>query len=129
LNNHYIKNADPERVAALAIPHLQAASRLPAELTPEQETWAKALVALYQEQMTAASNIVELSDLFFRTHLEMDAEAAAVLAEPQVPEVMNAFLGKVEASSAAEFKPEQIAAWSKEVQKEPGAKGKGLFMP
>ncbi|MCA1296171.1 glutamate--tRNA ligase [Paenibacillus sp. alder61] len=129
LNNHYIKNADPERVAALAIPHLQAASRLPAELTPEQETWTKALVALYQEQMTAASDIVELSDLFFRTHLEMDAEAAAVLAEPQVPEVMNAFLGKVEASSAAEFKPEQIAAWIKEVQKETGAKGKGLFMP
>lgn len=129
LNNHYIKNADPERVAALAIPHLQAASRLPAELTPEQENWAKALVALYQEQMTAASDIVELSDLFFRTHLEMDAEAAAVLAEPQVPEVMSAFLGKVEASSAAEFKPEQIAAWIKEVQKETGAKGKGLFMP
>ncbi|WP_334075726.1 MULTISPECIES: glutamate--tRNA ligase [Paenibacillus] len=129
LNNHYIKNADPDRVAALAIPHLQAASRLPAELTPEQETWAKALVVLYQEQMTAASDIVELSDLFFRTHLEVDAEAAAVLAEPQVPGVMSAFLGKVEASSSAEFKPEQIAVWIKEVQKETGAKGKGLFMP
>ncbi|WP_410772591.1 glutamate--tRNA ligase [Fontibacillus sp. BL9] len=127
LNNHYIKNADPEVVANLAIPHLQAASRLPAELTPEQQAWAKTLVALYQEQMTAASDIVELSDMFFRSHLELDAEAAAVLAEAQVPGVLSAFLGKVEA--AAEFTPEQMAVLIKEVQKETGVKGKGLFMP
>ncbi|GIP55731.1 MULTISPECIES: glutamate--tRNA ligase [Paenibacillus] len=127
LNNHYIKNADPDLIAALAIPHLQAASRLPEELTPEQQAWAKTLVALYQEQMTAASDIVELSDLFFRTHLELDAESAAILAEPQVPDVLSAFLGKVEA--AAEFTPEQMAVLIKEVQKETGVKGKGLFMP
>lgn len=127
LNNHYIKNADPERIADLAIPHLQAASRLPAELTPEQAAWAKTLVALYQEQMVAASDIVDLSDMFFRTHLELDEEAAAVLAEPQVPGVLSAFLAKVEAADT--FTPEQIAVLIKEVQKETGVKGKGLFMP
>ncbi len=127
LNNHYIKQADPERIAKLAIPHLQKASRLPAELTPEQEAWAKALVALYQEQMTAASDIVELSDLFFRTHLELDAEAAAVLSGEQVPEVLSVFLAKVEA--LADYTAENIAALIKEVQKETGHKGKNLFMP
>ncbi|MGG4551667.1 glutamate--tRNA ligase [Paenibacillus humicus] len=127
LNNHYIKNAEPERIAKLAIPHLQKASRLPAELTPEQEAWAQALVALYQEQMTAASDIVELSDLFFRTHLELDAEAAAVLSGEQVPEVLSAFLAKVEA--LADYTAENIAALIKEVQKETGHKGKNLFMP
>lgn len=127
LNNHYIKNADPDRIAALAIPHLQAASRLPAQLTAEQEAWAKTLVALYQEQMVSASDIVELSDMFFRSHLEMDEEAACILAEPQVPQVLSAFLEKVEAGS--EYSPEAIAGWIKEVQKETGVKGKGLFMP
>ncbi|WP_044482546.1 glutamate--tRNA ligase [Paenibacillus antibioticophila] len=127
LNNHYIKNADPDRIAALAIPHLQAASRLPAQLTAEQEAWAKTLVALYQEQMVSASDIVELSDMFFRSHLELDEEAAGILAEPQVPQVLSAFLGKVEAGS--EYSPETIAGWIKEVQKETGVKGKGLFMP
>lgn len=127
LNNYYIKNADPERIAALAIPHLQKASRLPAELSPEQEAWAKALIALYQEQMTAASDIVELSDMFFRTELQMDEEAAAILAEPQVPTVLKAFLEKVEA--LAEYTAENIAASIKAVQKETGTKGKGLFMP
>ncbi|WP_110931200.1 glutamate--tRNA ligase [Paenibacillus bouchesdurhonensis] len=127
LNNHYIKHSDSDKIARLAIPHLQKAARLPAELTPEQEAWAKALVALYQEQMTAASDIVELSDLFFRTHLEMDAEAAAVLSGEQVPEVLSAFLAKVE--GLADYTAENIAALIKEVQKETGHKGKNLFMP
>ncbi|RRJ62168.1 glutamate--tRNA ligase [Paenibacillus oralis] len=127
LNNHYIKNADPDRIARLAIPHLQKAGRLPAELTPEQEAWSQALVALYQEQMTAASDIVALADLFFRSDLELEEEAAAVLAEPQVPAVLSAFLAKVEGLS--EYTVENIAAAIKEVQKETGSKGKGLFMP
>lgn len=127
LNNHYIKNADPKRIASLAIPHLQRAGRLPAELLPEQQAWAEALVALYQEQMTAASDIVELSELFFRSELSVDDEAAAVLAEPQVPNLLSTFLAKVE--GLADFSVENIGAAIKEVQKETGSKGKGLFMP
>ncbi len=127
LNNHYIKNADPKRIADLAIPHLQQAGRLPQELAPEQQQWAEDLAALYQEQMTAASDIVALSDLFFRTHLELETEAAAILAEEQVPAVLRAFLDKLTASE--EFNASQIAALIKEVQKETGFKGKQLFMP
>ncbi|WP_042202308.1 glutamate--tRNA ligase [Paenibacillus camerounensis] len=127
LNNHYIKHADPQRIARLAIPHLQKAGRLPAELNEEQQTWAESLVALYQEQMTAASDIVALSELFFRSHLELETEAAQVLAEAQVPEVLSAFLAKVE--STGEFTAANMAVLIKEVQKETGHKGKGLFMP
>ncbi|MNB99110.1 Glutamate--tRNA ligase [compost metagenome] len=127
LNNHYIKHADPQRIARLAIPHLQKAGRLPAELNEEQQTWAESLVALYQEQMTAASDIVALSELFFRSHLELETEAAQVLAEAQVPEVLSAFLAKVE--NTGEFTAANMAVLIKEVQKETGHKGKGLFMP
>jgi len=127
LNNMYIKNADPDRIADLAIPHLQKASRLPSELTAEQQEWAHALVALYQEQMTAASDIVELSDVFFRTHLELDAEGIEVMSGEQVPAVLSAFLAKIEQSD--EYNAQKIAAMIKEVQKETGFKGKQLFMP
>ncbi|AHV99245.1 glutamate--tRNA ligase [Paenibacillus sabinae] len=127
LNNHYIKQADPVRIANLAIPHLQKAGRLPAELSDEQRVWAESLVALYQEQMVAASDIVNLSEIFFRTHLELEAEAAQILSESQVPEVLSVFLAKVEA--AEEFTPAAIGALIKAVQKETGHKGKGLFMP
>lgn len=127
MNNTYIKNADPDRIADLAIPHLQKASRLPSELTAEQEEWARALVALYQEQMTAASDIVDLSEVFFRTHLELDAEGIEVMGGEQVPAVLSAFLAKIE--QADEFNAPKIAALIKEVQKETGFKGKQLFMP
>ncbi|MGG4106473.1 glutamate--tRNA ligase [Paenibacillus lautus] len=127
LNNTYIKNADPDRIADLAIPHLQKASRLPSELTAEQEEWARALVALYQEQLTAASDIVDLSEVFFRTHLELDAEGIEVMGGEQVPAVLSAFLAKIEQSD--EFNAPKIATLIKEVQKETGFKGKQLFMP
>lgn len=127
LNNHYIKNADPARIADLAIPHLQQASKLPSELTAEQREWAEALVALYQEQMVAASDIVELSELFFRNDLGLNDEATAILSEPQVPAVLQAFLDKVQGTP--EFTAPQMAVLIKEVQKETGFKGKQLFMP
>lgn len=127
LNNTYIKNADTDRITELAIPHLQRASRLPAELDEEQKAWTRKLVALYQEQMTAASDIVDLSEVFFRTHLEIDQEALPVLAEEQVPTVLSALLAKIEASE--EYTASHIAALIKEVQKETGVKGKQLFMP
>ncbi|MEK4061050.1 MULTISPECIES: glutamate--tRNA ligase [Paenibacillus] len=127
LNNHYIKHADPKRIAALAIPHLQKAGRLPAQLNDEQQTWAETLVALYQEQLTAASDIVGLSEMFFRSHVELETEAAQILAESQVSEVLSAFLAKVE--GAEDFTASNMAVLIKEVQKETGHKGKALFMP
>lgn len=127
LNNLYIKNADTDRITALAIPHLQKAGRLPAELSKEQQQWAHDLVALYQEQMTSASDIVELSEVFFRSHLQMDHEAQLIIGEEHVSTVLSALLEKIKASD--EFSPTRAAALIKEVQKETGFKGKQLFMP
>lgn len=127
LNNLYIKNADTDRITALAIPHLQKAGRLPAELSEEQQQWAHDLVALYQEQMTSASDIVELSEVFFRSHLQMDHEAQVIVGEEHVSTVLSALLEKIKASE--EFSPTRAAALIKEVQKETGFKGKQLFMP
>ncbi|CAJ1317959.1 glutamate--tRNA ligase [Paenibacillus nuruki] len=127
LNNVYIKNADTDRIKALAVPHLQKAGRLPAELSEEQQQWAHDLVALYQEQMTSASDIVELSEVFFRTHLQMDHESQLIIGEEHVSTVLSALLEKIKASD--EFSPTRAAALIKEVQKETGFKGKQLFMP
>jgi nondiscriminating glutamyl-tRNA synthetase len=127
MNNQYIKQADPGRIAALCIPHLQKAGRLPAELDGDTRRFAEELVALYQEQLGAASDIVALSDMFFREEPVFEEEGLAVLAEPQVPQVLASFLGKVE--EAPELTAESAGAMLKAVQKETGAKGKGLFMP
>lgn len=127
LNNAYIKNAEPKRIADLAIPHLQQAGLLPDELDADKQAWAEELVALYQEQMVAASDIVELASLFFKDEVQFEGEAESVLKEEQVPTVLKAFAEKVEAS--ADFTASHMQALIKEVQKETGFKGKQLFMP
>lgn len=127
INNMYMKKADLDRIAALSIPHLQQAGRLPETLNEQQLAWATSLVKLYQEQMNCASDIVELSELFFRDELVIDEEAKPVLEEPQVPAVLSALLQKLEAASSWDV--DTVKAAMKEVQKETGAKGKGLFMP
>jgi len=127
MNNHYIKKADPARIAELAIPHLQKAGLVPEEIDEELSGWLHELVALYQEQMTCAADIVELTRLFFSDEIEWEPGAKDVLDEPQAPAVLAAFRRQIEASPS--FAPETIAAMLKAVQAETGAKGRQLFMP
>ena len=47
--------------------------------------------------MSYGAEIVELSQLFFKEELEYEEEAKEVLAEEQVPEVMQAFLQEIDA--------------------------------
>lgn len=127
MNNQYMKKLSTEEVAAMAIPHLQQAGKLPEQLTSEQQDWADRLVGLYQEQMSFGAEIVELSELFFTVDIPYDDEAMAVLNEEQVPAVMAAFKAQIEQMET--FEADGIKAAIKAVQKETGAKGKGLFMP
>jgi nondiscriminating glutamyl-tRNA synthetase len=127
MNNHYMKQADPDRISALAIPHLQKAGRLPETLSDSELQWAKKLVALYQEQLVCASDIVPLADMFFRDEVEFEPEAREVLAGEQVPAVLSAFRREVE--QAAGFEADHLKEMIKRVQQETGCKGKALFMP
>ncbi|GAA3411999.1 glutamate--tRNA ligase [Paenibacillus hodogayensis] len=127
MNNYYLKKADANRVAELALPHLRKAGLVPEQLDEAQLEWTRALVALYQEQMNCGADIVPLTTVFFEPEPHYDEEGSALLAESHVPVVLRCFLGLVEESSA--FTPEAIQAMLKTVQKETGFKGKQLFMP
>lgn len=127
MNNHYIKKADPGRIAELAIPHLQRSGAIGSELDEAQRQWVRELTELYQEQLHYAAELVDLARLFFVELPAFDEEARAVLEQPQVPEVLAAFGRQLDAAEA--FTPEGIAAALKAAQAETGAKGKQLFMP
>jgi nondiscriminating glutamyl-tRNA synthetase len=127
MNNHYIKQAPVERIAELCIPHMQKAGQLPQELSEEQRKWAEKVVALYQEQLQYAAEIVELASLFFEESVNFDEEAKAVLAEEQVLEVLKAFHAELRALEA--YTADTIKDALKAVQKATGQKGKKLFMP
>lgn len=127
MNNQYLKKLDLDTVVGLSLPHLVKAGRFGETMTEDEKQWAKELISLYQEQMSFGAEIVELTEMFFKTHIEYDAEAQAVLDEEQVPEVVAAF--REELSALEEFSAETIQASIKAVQKATGHKGKKLFMP
>jgi nondiscriminating glutamyl-tRNA synthetase len=127
MNNHYIKQSSLERITDLALPHLQKAGRVPEELTDEKREWVTRLVGLYQEQLDYVAQIVELSEMFFRTEVDYSDEAREVLAQEHVPEVAAAFINQIE--QAEDLEPDTIKTLLKNVQKETGYKGKQLFMP
>ena len=65
MSNDYIKHADFDKVFALCKPFLEEAGRLTDK--------AEKLVELYKPQMTAAEEIVPLTDLFFEDFPELTA--------------------------------------------------------
>lgn len=127
MNNHYIKQSDLERVVGLCVPHLEQAGLIPKERTAEQEQWVKRLVALYQEQLKYGAEIVELSEQFFQDQLTYSEEAKAVLAEEQVPDVLQQFRRQLR--ELQEIDPDSLKDAFKATQKVTGQKGKKLFMP
>ncbi len=127
MNNQYMKEADFERVFEMALEHLVKADRLPADMDEEKRKWARGLVELYKEQMSFAGEIVELSEMFFKTEIEYDDEAMAILEEEQVPEVLQGFLDQIK--ELEDFEAGEIKKAIKATQKATGHKGKKLFMP
>ena len=85
-------------------------------------------MALYQEQLRCAAEIVPLTELFFREELADEAEAAEVLAEEHVPAVLRAFLDAGR-SGGRRLDGGGVKALIKGVQQATGYKGKQLFMP
>ncbi|XXM71733.1 glutamate--tRNA ligase [Lysinibacillus sphaericus] len=127
MNNQYLKNLELDQVAELSLPHLVKAGKLEEPMTDEKREWAKGVISLYQEQMSFGAEIVELSEMFFKTDLDYDADAKAVLDEEQVPEVLQAFLEEIDALE--NYEAAEIKKSIKAVQKSTGHKGKKLFMP
>ncbi|XEC94676.1 glutamate--tRNA ligase [Paenibacillus tarimensis] len=129
MNNEYIKQAKPQRIAGLCLGHLHQAGLIPQELSADQRQWVYDLVTLYQDKLRCAADIVPLTGLFFEDTVQDEEEAAEVLAEEQVPTVLTAFLAQVEAAGEEDFTDDLIKTMIKSVQKETGCKGKQLFMP
>ncbi|MDB5085139.1 MAG: glutamate--tRNA ligase [Bacilli bacterium] len=123
MNSYYIKQADLQRLVQLCIPHLQKAGLIGDNFNRE---WITRLVGIYQEKITHAGELPEMCRHFFTDEAQWDAEAAEILNEPQVTEVVSAFISATQ--NSPEWSVEEIKTLLKLVQKETGHKGRALFM-
>jgi glutamyl-tRNA synthetase/nondiscriminating glutamyl-tRNA synthetase len=135
LNRHYIKEAVPERIAALAEPFYQRALGLD-ELTPDAlaqdvRAWLAHITA------SLVHSVNKLDELPERAASVLHFDPAAAIAAPENAEVLSApttkpVLDVFAAKLAAETEPIEAARFKaliKEVQKESGVKGPALFHP
>ena len=133
LNRHYLKAADPDRVAELAWPHFTIAGFLPPTeaASPAVMAWFGRLLALFLPAVSQLDELPAKAALIF--HFDPAAarasqENAAILATESAQKVLAAFAARVQ-SHAGSVTAEQFKTWMNEVKAETGAKGKDLFHP
>lgn len=129
INNTYVKDTELDRIVELSLPHLQEAGYVNANPDEAEMRWVHRLVSLYHDEMSYGAEIVELSSLFFKDEVELDEATKAEIANEDALKVIEAMEAKLAALPYDDFVVDNIKPLTKEVQKDTGVKGRGLFMP
>ena len=128
INSQYLKRLDLGTLTDMALPHLREAGLIEAELTAERKAWVTQVVGAVREYISFAAQIPEHAAVFFQDEITMEnGETADVLRDPDVPQVMEAFLTKLATMDPVDG--EQVQAALKAVGKELKLGGKKVFMP
>jgi glutamyl-tRNA synthetase/nondiscriminating glutamyl-tRNA synthetase len=130
LNRHYLKQADPERVLALATQVFREAGLLPAQMDVPVREWLRRVVELLLPSVDHVSQLPARADLIF----EYDARAALqfapnleVLREAGAGDVLGSFLKH--ALAGGDLTLERYQEVLGQVKRETHQKGKALFRP
>ncbi|KDR94327.1 nondiscriminating glutamyl-tRNA synthetase [Peptoclostridium litorale DSM 5388] len=125
INQHYMKDAEDEMLANLAMPYIKESGVSNGE-DMDVETLKK-IMAIVKEGLHYAAEIPEKISLFFGDDVKLENDdAKEFLALEHMPALIGALEEKI--SGASEITPEFVKAMFKEIQKEHGIKGKNLFM-
>lgn len=129
INAHYIKKATPERLAELALPHVEELGISPLEeRSEEQQQWFNDFISAISEKISYMAEAREFVHYFHGDKpLSPEGEALEVLRGEQVPSVLALFRDKVmelESLSGANVK-----TLLKQITKELKLGGKLVFMP
>jgi len=128
-NRHYLKMADPARIAALAVPYFQEAG---VAMTPS----ARGLDFLAGAMVMATASVDRLNQIPARLALLFDYDASRALAQPGVADEMTADGARSVAAALAEelsnaprLDRERFRAIANQVKTRTGQKARALFHP
>ena len=102
LNQHYIKEADPQRLAGLLTPLLkeryeQLCSPVTGEAVDEHSTWLQRIIQLQQERSKTLIEMADALNYYFAEKLEYDEKAAKKNLRPVAADLLEEFLPQLEA--------------------------------
>ena len=132
LNRHWIKQAQPERIVALARPAFVEAGWLPAHTDDAAiEAWFAQVVALFAPSVDQLDQLPQKARFLFALDAQAaaaDAENATILATEIAQRVLQDFAARI-ATLPAPVTPEAFKEVMNAVKAATGAKGKDLFHP
>ncbi len=128
VNNHYIKEADLDRIVDGCIPFVIEAGLMTLDELNNKREWFANIVDLMRERFNRLMDVTEHMALFLEADVTPENDEAREMVEMEhVPEMLSVFAAKLEVLDTLDAESLKIAL--KEVQKETGNKGKNLFMP
>ncbi|TGE33111.1 glutamate--tRNA ligase [Desulfosporosinus sp. Sb-LF] len=129
MNAHYLKKAAPERLAELALPHVQEIGILPqGEQSPEQQQWLIGVVKAISEKIAYMAEVKDFVHYFHGdVPMEPEGEALEVLRGEQVPTVFGLFKEKLQAVES--LSEAEVKVLLKQMTKELKLGGKFVYMP
>jgi len=129
VNRHYLRTADPSRLAALALPHLQAAGFVRQD-TVEARAYLADVVPLASGSVDRIEQVAPRLGFLFEfdpARACANPEVQAVLSEAGAREVIAALAGEL--AAAPRLDRERFRAAAGRVKAATGRKGKHLFHP
>lgn len=127
INAQYMKQLTTAELTALVLPHLKDAGFVTHSLDASQNDWLEKVVETVREYISFAAQIIDVVPLFFNENVTFEAEAKAILLDPEAPRVMQLFCSKIEA--LAEIDAPSVKSVLKNIVKETKLGGKNVYMP
>ena len=126
LSGQYIREADLERLATLAIPYLQEAGFVSTEESKIDRNKLKLIIDAVRGNISCVSQIVHESEIFFKD-VVISENHVEFLSSETSQSILSAFY--MELQKLNNLSPDIFREILKTVQKETKVNGKGLYMP
>ena len=128
MSNHYIKEADDDRLTELAMRYLLGSGIIDDEEITEKYEWIKSIVSLVKEKLDYMMQITPYVQEFLTEEVVVEEEEAKeIIKMDHVKNLLTEF--KARLNDLELFEAAEVKKVIKSLQKDLGIKGKDLFMP
>ncbi|MDW8291087.1 MAG: glutamate--tRNA ligase [Armatimonadota bacterium] len=128
MNGVYIRRKPIEELTQLCLPYLQEARLIPQNPSPEQVTYAQRVIALEAERMKLLSEVVPLTEYFFRDVLEYEEKGVRKwFTQPYVPQMLERLIERY--SALEPFDLQRIEETTRAVAEELGVSAAQVIHP
>jgi len=128
MNGVYIRCKPIEELTQLCLPYLQEAGLMPEHPSPEEVTYAQRVIALEAERMKLLSEVVSLTEYFFRDTLEYEEKGVRKwLTQPYVPQMLEMLINRY--SKLEPFNVPHIETTTRAVAEELGVSAAQVIHP